>query len=247
MTGKPMLRPPKTQTMNTTAKPQPRPEPAANTFEAGNRQSRGFVNDFTNALGQQMFFWGRDVLHEGNLLLAYGFEKRRSPGLQGTSCYRVPWREGFVELHGACAGWYGEKSVSPGFLFVRSDKRCYAHRLSSAVIPGRHDHASLSSGNAKEVLEAGRTFASWLVHYEEWILSFCCEKHRQECFRMFSRLPTSRPWLPPEKALPWLSQLARGSSQLQRARLSSCSTGLTASRQTKISASLAHAVARSPR
>lgn len=207
--------------MNRTVQPRLLPTSAPRIPETGSRQGRGILNDFTHALGQQMFFWGRDVLYERNLLLDYGFEKHRSAGLQGTSCYRAPWKEGFVELHGACAGWYGATPFSPGFLFIRSDKRCYAHRLSSPVVPGRYDHASLSSGNVKEVLEAGRTFAGWLVHYEEWILSFCCEKHRQECFRMFSRLPTSRPWLPPEKALPWLSLFAQNSPHIRRARLSS--------------------------
>ena len=52
---------------------------------------RGLLNDFTRALGQQMFYWGRDVLTGRNLLLEAGFEKRVSMGLQGTSCYRLPW------------------------------------------------------------------------------------------------------------------------------------------------------------
>lgn len=181
---------------------------------------RGHMNDFTQALGQQMFFWGRDVLYAGNLLLKYGFEKHPSPGLQGTSCYRKGWGQGYIELHGACAGWYAESDTSqcPGFLYIRSDKRCYTHRQREPVVPGRYDYAHLQSGHVGELLEAGRHFASWLVDYENWVLRFCCEQHRQACFRMFSQLPTSKPWRAPEKALQWLSLFAEASPGLKRAR-----------------------------
>lgn len=65
-----------------------------------------------------MYFWGRDVLHEGHLLLRYGFEKRPSTGLQGTSCYSKAWQKGMIELHGACAGWYPDSTGQEGFLFI---------------------------------------------------------------------------------------------------------------------------------
>lgn len=180
---------------------------------------RGHLNDFTQALGQQMFFWGRDVLYGSNLLLKYGFEKLPSAGLQGTSCYRKPWLKGFIELHGACAGFYDSSLSCPGFLFIRSDKRCYTHHLQSPVVPGRYDYECLKSGDVKELLEAGRKFAAWLVDYEQWVIHFCCDQHRQECFRMFNRLPTSRPWLSPDLALQWLCLFAEGSPTLERARV----------------------------
>jgi hypothetical protein len=101
--------------------------------------TRGHLNDLTTGLGQQMFFWGRDVLTRGNLLLKHGFEKRRSKGLQGTSCYSKPWEDGVIELHGACAGWYPYESGQCGFLFIRNAKRCYIHHRSKPVIPGEYD------------------------------------------------------------------------------------------------------------
>ncbi|HYF36735.1 MAG TPA: hypothetical protein VD994_15680 [Prosthecobacter sp.] len=52
-------------------------------------RQRVLLGDFTKALRQQMFFWGRDVMAQGKLLLQYGFQKFASPGLQGTSCYRL--------------------------------------------------------------------------------------------------------------------------------------------------------------
>jgi hypothetical protein len=43
--------------------------------------------DLAAGLFQQMFFWGKDVVHPaGNLFLRTGFEKRPSTGLTGTSC-----------------------------------------------------------------------------------------------------------------------------------------------------------------
>jgi len=50
---------------------------------------RALLRDYTDLLGQQMYFWGRDVIHPRvNLLCENGFEKRKSEGLEGTSCYR---------------------------------------------------------------------------------------------------------------------------------------------------------------
>lgn len=133
---------------------------------------RGLLNDFTRALGQQMFYWGRDVLTGRNLLLEAGFEKRVSMGLQGTSCYRLPWRGGFIELHGACAGWYAplDGREAPGFLFIRTDRRCYAHDETLAVVPGRYDYATLRSSSLAEVMEGARFFARWLTGYEQWVV-----------------------------------------------------------------------------
>ena len=66
----------------------------------------GLLRDLTAGLKQQMFFWGRDVVHpDGNLLVRQGFSKSPSAGLQGTSCYGLDWQGGRIELHGACAGW----------------------------------------------------------------------------------------------------------------------------------------------
>ena len=187
----------------------------------GGASQRGLLNDFTRALGQQMFYWGRDVMTEGNLLVAAGFEKRRSEGLQGTSCYRLPWRGGFVELHGACAGWYppaGDGTQVPGFLFVRADRRCYAHGLAEAVVPGKYDYGMLRSGDLTEVLAGARFFAQWLTGFEAWVLKRCGPRYREECRQMFARLESSRVWLAPKPGMEWLRGFAVGDPRLQRAR-----------------------------
>jgi hypothetical protein len=188
---------------------------------AGGASQRGLLNDFTRALSQQMFYWGRDVLTGGNLLLAHGFEKRPSPGLQGTSCYRLPWREGFLELHGACAGWYPAEAgpEARGFLFVRAERRCYAHQLQEAVVPGSYDHRVLrpSGGALAEVMQGARHFASWLHGYESWVERTQGADHRRQCREMLSKLEAGRVWLAPGPALVWLRGFAQGRPDLPRA------------------------------
>lgn len=166
-----------------------------------------------------MFYWGRDVVTDGNLLLRCGFQKRPSPGLQGTSCYRLPWESGFIELHGACAGWYAaEGSGQPGFLFVRAEQRCFAHSLTEAVVPGDYDWQKLRGGDWQRVMQAARHFARWLCEYEKTVTRLAGPAHRRACREMLRKLERGRPWLPPDTALPWLRRFAAGDPALPRAR-----------------------------
>jgi hypothetical protein len=181
--------------------------------------TRGHLNDFTAALGQQMFFWGRDVVTEGNLLLEAGFEKRPSLGLQGTSCYRLGWGGGWVELHGACAGWFPAGESGAGFLFIRADRRCYSHRLGEAVVPGRYDYAALESSDWRQVLRDAQRFAGWLCEYEGWILRRKGLLYRRGCWEMYAKLTASRPWLEVELAQQWLRRFASGDRKLERSRM----------------------------
>lgn len=180
--------------------------------------ARGHLNDLTTGLGQQMFFWGRDVLTEGNLLLHYGFEKRASSGLQGTSCYCKSWQQGVIELHGACAGWYPCQPAGQGFLFIRKDRRCYTHRETQPAIPGRYDYARLASGDLAGLSASSRVFTAWLEHYETWIHGQMGGSYRQGCFDMYDRLPGIRPWLSPAQALQWFSLFSKADPDLPRAR-----------------------------
>jgi hypothetical protein len=204
-----------------------RPSKAAGTpaMDGLSRYTRGHLNDFTAALGQQMFFWGRDVMTEGNLLLEAGFEKRPSQGLQGTSCYRLAWGGGWVELHGACAGWFPqvnratEAECGEGFLFIRADRRCYRHRLCEAVVPGRYDYAQLESRDWRQVLHCSRRFAAWLCEYERWIQQRMALEYRRGCWEMYAKLTASRPWLEVAVAQHWLQRFAAGDAKLERARI----------------------------
>lgn len=180
--------------------------------------TRGHLNDLTTGLGQQMFFWGRDVLTDGNLLVKHGFEKRRSEGLQATSCYCKPWEDGMIELHGACAGWYPCEGGQCGFLFIRNAKRCYVHHRTSPVVPGEYDFKEFDSSNLPELTRSSRIFTAWLAEYEAWIAKQMGRAYREECHAMFSKLPSSKPWLEPEKARRWIATFAAASPALPRAK-----------------------------
>ena len=181
-------------------------------------RQRVLLSDFKAALLQQMFFWGRDVLTGGNLLIEHGFIKLPSPGLKGTSCYRQDYCNGSIELHGACAGWYpGVHNPRPGFLFVRTTGRCTSHHLHEPVIPGHYQAKDLSHDTAS-TMSGAQVFAAWLADYEDWIIRQQGADYRQQCRRMLSSLPKGRPWLPAEQATEWLHALARHGSAAQRAK-----------------------------
>lgn len=178
----------------------------------------GLLNDLKRGLGQQMFFWGRDVMTAGNLLIKHGFEKLPSPGHQGTSCYRKVWQNGLIELHGHCAGWYPQvASSTPGFLFVRRMRNCYAHDLPVPVIPG--DYAThQSKHDSARLLHAGQHFCTWLDEYESWVQEKMGAEYRDACHAMFSKLPASRPWLRPPDAQRWWQGFVHHPDTLSRAR-----------------------------
>jgi len=181
-------------------------------------RQRVLLSDLKAALLQQMFFWGRDVLTGGNLLIQYGFIKLPSPGLKGTSCYRLDYRDGVIELHGACAGWYPhEDNPQPGFLFVRTTGRCTTHHLHEPVIPGHYQPESLSHHTAS-TMSGAQVFAAWLADYEDWIMAHLGSRYRQHCRQMLSRLPKGRAWLPAEQATRWLRTFARQGAHAQRAK-----------------------------
>jgi len=183
-----------------------------------NTRQRGLLNDLNRGLAQQMFFWGRDVLTDGNLLKKHGFERLPAPGPKSTSRYRRPWDGGLIELHGHCAGWYPETSSAiPGFMFVRTLRSSYAHHQSAPVTPGCYKTYQDASC-LEEQMQAGRHFCGWLSCYEQWIISQMGLGYREECFAMFRRLPESRPWLTPDLAMKWWQAFAAGDACLTRAR-----------------------------
>lgn len=179
-------------------------------------RQRAVLRDFSAALGQQMFFWGRDVLTAGNLLLDYGFQKLPSPGLKGTSCYRQRWQCGCIELHGSCAGWYPDApQQTAGFLYVRTLGRCSAHRLSKPIIPGEYESVPVIQ-DTRTTIAAAQHFAQWLHHYERWVLSEQGPMYRIACQEMLSRLPRGKPWMTPASAVAWLAQFAEHGAKVDR-------------------------------
>ena len=181
-------------------------------------RQRVLLADFAAALRQQMFFWGRDVMSGGNLLLKHGFEKLPSTGLKGTSCYRLRYEDGVIELHGACAGWYPQAgSVRPGFLFVRTRGRISTHRLHEPVVPGRYQIEALQN-ETTDAMAAARLFAGWLAEYEAWVRQQMGPGYRAECQKMLANLPKGQTWLPAPQAERWLRLFAAQGAGAPRAK-----------------------------
>jgi hypothetical protein len=171
--------------------------------------------DLAAGFQQQMFFWGRDVLHPaGNIFLSHGFQKRKSTGHQGTSCYSFTWQDGVIELHGSHAGWFGKGG---GFLYVRPLRRCVRWLTSAPPIPG-HWPKDACDLHADESMHAmAQPFLSWWLAHEQAVTRRTGLPYRAECYRQFKKLPKARAWLAPEEAQRWVSGLRDSPATLRRA------------------------------
>ncbi|MCU0794486.1 MAG: hypothetical protein MUF31_00980 [Akkermansiaceae bacterium] len=176
----------------------------------------GLVRDVTAGLRQQMYFWGKDVVHSsGNQLVRLGMEKRKSEGLQGTSCYGKEWQGGRIELHGACAGWYGDRG---GVVFIRTMDRCFGWHGEAPPVPGQWDKDRLVNLSPLVQWERMQPFLDWWISHEAAISALHGARYRAICFREFKRLPRSKPWLPPMAAMKWLRAFRADPGQLERAK-----------------------------
>ncbi len=180
-------------------------------------RTTGLFNDFTNALAQQLFFWGQDVIHpDGNLLCKYGFEKRKSHGKQSTSCYRISFEGDTIELHGLCVGSYSYDR--PSFLFTRYPHRCWIYEGEKTPAPGMIDKNKMNGKTTKELEAAAKRFLAWLLDYEDWITLNTEENYRKNCYKLYKKMPTSKVWLEPDMALSWLKNYFHMSHDLKRAK-----------------------------
>ncbi len=182
---------------------------------------RALLRDFTALLGQQMYFWGRDVIHpSGNLLCKDGFERRKSEGLKGTSCYRKRLdRGGFIELHGACVGHYvPADETNSSFLYIRNRERCFLYSGSLPPAPGTYAAESLRTSPLPELYFASLRFLNWWLDYEEWISKQAALHWRDKNYAAFSSLPASRPSLRPAEAIQWLSEYRSNPAKITRIR-----------------------------
>lgn len=172
--------------------------------------------DLAAGLQQQMYFWGKDAEHaDGNLFLRTGFEKRPSAGLKGTSCYRLPWENGAIELHGAHAGWLGEGG---GMLYIRPLHRCVQWLDPEPPIPGEYPGDRYSSKPDGILQNLMRPFLDWWISHEREVLRLAGASYRESCHRVFKKLPRSRAWLRPPLATRWVIALRDHPEDLPRAK-----------------------------
>ncbi len=183
---------------------------------ADGARTRALWRDLAAGLRQQMYFLGRDVLHpSGNLLLRSGFLKRPSEGLKGTSCYRLPWEGGFIDLHGSCAGWYPD-AEGPGFIYVRPRSRCFRWMGDAPPVPGKWPVRLLRADDTAALHAAALPFLSWWLAYERAIITAGHGGHRGDCYRGLRRAAGLRQWLPPSEAIGWVEQFRTDLPRLRR-------------------------------
>lgn len=153
-------------------------------------------------LAQQMILWGHDVKHpQGNALQRFGMSREASSGLQGTSCYRMAWENGGVQLHGAVASWHAHDAPErEGCLYSRTQKRIRLWMEARPPIPGEDqgEHAA-----AERCWLAFQPLQRWLIAYESWVLAELGADWRKTTWRAQFALVKKSPWLPPEEALAW--------------------------------------------
>ncbi|MGJ8674184.1 hypothetical protein [Rubritalea sp.] len=175
-----------------------------------------FFRDLAEGIQQQMYFWGQDVLHpEGNLLVEQGFERGQSKGLKGTSCYRLEWQGGHIELYGSCAGWYGGGS---GFVFLRPQRRCVVWSSSvETPVPGSWQTELIHKPtNREELYTASQPLLDWLISHEEAVNKRFGDGYRMENYRSYQKVPKAKAWIEPDAALSWFRCFRENPSQLKR-------------------------------
>ena len=162
-----------------------------------------------------MFFWGQDVVRPtGNFLTEQGFTRTPSAGLKGTSCYRFSWQNGVIELHGACAGWYGENG---GFSFIRPRRRCYLwDSPQHPPTPGAWKNTHLKPATKTQLYTAVLPFLDWLIAYEQAVLERFGISYRAENFRKYRKVPKAKQWIDPAAALQWFTCLRNSPELLRR-------------------------------
>lgn len=185
---------------------------------------QSFFRDLAAGFDQQMYYWGRDAIHpDGNLFVRSGFQKRPSTGLQGTSCYSLPWQGGVIELHGSHAGWIGEGSncrwtEGGGFLYVRPLKRCVRWLDASPPVPGFWPKELTDTADPAALHALAIPFLDWWLAHEREVARLAGPRFRDNCHRQYRKLPKTRPWLPPAPAIRWITTFRDAPESLTRAR-----------------------------
>lgn len=180
------------------------------------RRLRALLRDLATGMRQQMFYWGRDVVHpDGNLFLKFGFAKQPCERVSASSLYRLPWQGGTIELHGSQAGWFGPDG---GFVYLRPVGRCYHWLAECPPVPGAVDQACLDAADPEMAHRLAVPFLDWWLSFEKQVVDRHGASYRRSCFRHFARLPKSRSWLSHEHGIRWVKGLRDEPDRLPRAR-----------------------------
>ena len=184
-------------------------------------QRRSLLQDASDGIAQQMFFWGCDVQHAaGNLLVRAGMERiaRKEAHGEGSSRYRMPWLNGWVEIHSFCAGWYPGDSTQSGAIFIRKDGRLRACSGGEPLMPGRYEPNRLLQESPDMLLEIIPPFISWILHHEQEIRRLAGSDYRARCWEAYRTNTGAMPWLQPGEAETWFTSLMKAPERTRRAR-----------------------------
>lgn len=152
---------------------------------------------------QQMYFWGKDVLHpNGNQLEAYGFKKSPSKGLKGTSCYTYTSDLYTIELYGSCAGYYSSTTQA---VFLRNRCKFYEWLPTHPLIAGHWSRHDLEWRDPQSTFQSIQPLLHWWITYEQWIAERFESSYRQRCFTEWKKAKGKFIWLPPSLAVEWVS------------------------------------------
>lgn len=137
-------------------------------------------------LDQQIWSWGCDVERvEGNLLLQFGFSRRRPlPGQGGCSQYSIAWGTGEIRLW----GWGVLYRATDFCLFLRryqfAPLRWRGRRLRARITQPAELTGLKPPGRRAEFRRAQTRLAElclWIAGYERWVINACGPSYRENC------------------------------------------------------------------
>lgn len=160
---------------------------------AGNRDNPPFRQLGIQLMNQQCWCWGCDIRRpQGNLLLAFGFERRRPPAdVSGSSCYRLRLQSGrVVSLWGFGAliedrisGLHlGRFTFEPHLCAALGDSRaCWTP---AGLAPLRRP---VLQHEWKVASILGTELLSFICEYESWVAETVGLRYRQQTVDQFER------------------------------------------------------------
>jgi len=166
-----------------------------------------------------MFFWGCDARHSGgNLLVRFGMRRLDDIRVrsEGSSRYRTSWRDGTVELHSFCAGWYPRSGE--GVVFVRHRGRLFSCLGGEPMTPGVYQAERWTPSDSDSMLELSRPMVEWISDYESWVRVHTANDYRESCWRRLISRMGAQAWLAPEQAKRWREAFLTNPSNAPRAR-----------------------------
>lgn len=154
---------------------------------------------------QQCWCWGCDIRRpEGNLLLAYGFQRRRPPeGVHGGSAYTYEldsmasirlWGFGlFFRIRGLSALYVNRYEFLPRLAPSDQlpDSVFLPEQVPATLIPKNLTETEVAEGMLSRVMR-------WVAAYEAWVLDICGLAYRDSCLRGWDQ-PCIDPLEAPER------------------------------------------------